>query len=73
MVQQRMVDREVEDAVRQGRFRTDHLHDAARAIVTMCTTLPTWWRPDGPLTAEQIAERYVDFFLDLMLTLAISE
>jgi AcrR family transcriptional regulator/transcriptional regulator with XRE-family HTH domain len=73
MVQQRMVDREVEDAVRQGRFRTDHPHDAARAVVTMCTALPTWWRPDGPLTAEQIAERYVDFSLDLMLTRAISE
>lgn len=73
IVQQRMVDREVEDAVRQGRFRTDHPHDAARAVVTMCTALPTWWRPDGPLTAEQIAERYVDFSLDLMLTRAISE
>lgn len=70
MVQQRMVDREVEDAVGQGRFRTDHPHDAARAVVTMCTALPTWWRPDGPLTAEQIAERYVDFSLDLMLTRA---
>lgn len=68
MAQQRMVDREVEDAVRQGRFRTDHPHEAARAVVTMCTALPTWWRPDGPLTAEQIAERYVDFSLDLMLT-----
>lgn len=65
-VQQRMVDVEVEEAVRQGRFRADHPHDAARAVVTMCTALPTWWRPDGSLTAEQIAERYVGFALDLM-------
>lgn len=73
IAQQRMVDREVDDAVRQGRFRTDHPHDAARAVVTMCTALPTWWRPDGPFTAEQIAERYVDFSLDLMLTRATSK
>jgi AcrR family transcriptional regulator/DNA-binding XRE family transcriptional regulator len=64
--QQRMVDREVEAAVREGRFRADHPHEAARAAVTMCTALPTWWRPDGPLCPEQIAEQYVGFALDLM-------
>jgi AcrR family transcriptional regulator/DNA-binding XRE family transcriptional regulator len=64
--QQRMVDHEVEDAVRQGRFRADHPHEAARAVVTMCTALPTWWRPDGPLSPEQVAEQYVGFALDLM-------
>lgn len=72
-VQQRMVDRQVEDAVRQGQFRADHPHDAARAVVTMCTALPTWWRPDGPLTAEQIAERYVSFALHLMGTRRATE
>lgn len=65
-VQQRMVDRSVEDAVRERRFRADHPHEAARAVVTMCTALPTWWRPDGPLTAEQVAEQYVGFALDMM-------
>ncbi|MFC5993514.1 helix-turn-helix domain-containing protein [Pseudonocardia hispaniensis] len=65
-VQQRMVDREVEAAVREHRFRADHPHEAARAAVTMCTALSTWWRPDGPFTAEQIAEQYVGFALDLM-------
>ena len=64
--QQRMVDREVEAAVREGRFRADHPHEAARAAVTMCTALPTWWRPDGPLRPEQVAEQYVGFALDLM-------
>jgi len=66
MVQQRMVDMEVEHAVREGWFHADHPHDASRAVVTMCTALPTWWRPDGPLSAEQVAERYVGFALDLM-------
>jgi AcrR family transcriptional regulator/DNA-binding XRE family transcriptional regulator len=66
VIQQRMVDREVDDAVRSGRFRADHPHEAARAVVTMCTALPTWWRPDGPLSATQVAEQYVGFALDLM-------
>lgn len=65
-VQQRMVDREVADAVRQGRFRSDHPYDAARAVVTMCTALPSWWQRDGPLTPEQVAERYVGFALELL-------
>jgi AcrR family transcriptional regulator/DNA-binding XRE family transcriptional regulator len=66
ITQQRMVDHEVENAVREGRFRADHPHEAARAVVTMCTALPTWWRPDGPLSPEQVAEQYVGFALDLM-------
>lgn len=66
ITQQRMVDHEVEDAVREGRFRADHPHEAARAVVTMCTALPTWWRPDGSLSPEQVADQYVGFALDLM-------
>lgn len=65
-VQQRMVDDEVEDAVRHGQFGADHPHVAARAVVTMCTALPSWWRPDGPLTPEQVAEQYVGIALDMM-------
>jgi len=64
--QQRMVDHEVEDAVRLGRFRADHPREAARAVVTMCTALPTWWRPDGPLRPEQVAEQYIGIALDVM-------
>lgn len=57
--QQRMVDHEVAEGVRAGRFRADHPHEAARAVVTMCTALPSWWRPDGPLAPEQVAAQYV--------------
>jgi AcrR family transcriptional regulator/DNA-binding XRE family transcriptional regulator len=68
--QQRMVDREVTDAVRAGQFRADKPHERARAIVTMCTALPTWWRPDGLYSPEEIAEQYVTFALDLMTAAA---
>ena len=40
-VQQRMVDHEVDAAVEQGRFHAEHPREAARAVVTMCTALPT--------------------------------
>jgi AcrR family transcriptional regulator/DNA-binding XRE family transcriptional regulator len=64
--QQRMVDDEVEQAVRAGRFSTDRPREAARAVVSMCTALPTWWHREGPFGPEQIAEQYVRFALDLM-------
>lgn len=63
---QRMVDDEVEQAVRHGDFRTPRPREAARAVVTMCTALPQWFRVPGPSTAEQVAEQYVDFALDLV-------
>lgn len=63
---QRMVDREVEAAVRAGLFRVDHPREAARAAVTLCTALPTWWQPGGLLTPEQVALQYVGFALDLV-------
>lgn len=64
--QQRVVDAEVEKAVSSGDFRTPHPREAARAVVTMCTALPTWYYPGGTLEPEQIARQYVDFALDVM-------
>jgi AcrR family transcriptional regulator len=64
--QQRMVDAEVDQAIAERRFATPHPHEASRAVVTMCTAIPQWYRPKGPLTPEQIADRYVEFALRLM-------
>lgn len=64
--QQRMVDAEAEEAHRNESFRTPVPHDASRAVVTMCTSIPHWYRPDGPATPEDIARMYVRFALDLM-------
>ena len=64
--QQRMVDAEAEAAYRLGQFGTPDPHDASRAVVTMCTSIPHWFRPDGPATPEEIARMYVRFAFDLM-------
>jgi len=64
--QQRMVDAEVQEAHRLGVFRTPSPHDASRAVVTMCTSIPHWYRPHGQATPEEIARMYVGFALDVM-------
>jgi AcrR family transcriptional regulator/DNA-binding Xre family transcriptional regulator len=64
--QQRMVDAEAEAAHREGLFGTPHPRDAARAVVTMCTSIPHWYKAGGPESPEEIARRYMRFALDLM-------
>jgi AcrR family transcriptional regulator len=66
--QQRMVDDEVQEGARRGVMRTRMPHEAARAVVTMCTALPQWWSPAGPFSAEATARQYVEFALDLVQT-----
>lgn len=64
--QQRMVDAEAQEAHRLGAFRTPSPHEASRAVVTMCTSIPHWYRPHGQATPEEIARMYVGFALDVM-------
>jgi len=63
---QRMVDAEVREAGRRGLFTTPLPHEAARAVVTMCTALPTWWSPAGPTPPATVAAQYVEFALDVV-------
>jgi AcrR family transcriptional regulator len=64
--QQRMLDEEAIEACRLGTFTTTRPREAARAVATMCTSLPQWYKADGPRTPEEIAAEYVDFALSLM-------
>ena len=63
---QQFFDAEVEDGVAQGVFSVTAPHEAARAVVTMCTGLAQWFSSSGPSTAEQVAAWYVEFALGLM-------
>ncbi|EME16507.1 TetR/AcrR family transcriptional regulator [Rhodococcus triatomae] len=63
-VQQRIFDRVVADGVVRGVFTTPTPADAARFVVTACTAVATWYRSDGPLTADEIISRYQDIALD---------
>ena len=64
--QQRMIDEEALAAAAAGRFRVPRPTDAARAVVTMCTSIPQWFKPDGALTPDRVAAQYVRHGLDLM-------
>lgn len=63
---QYLLDAQIDAAVREGAVTTAHPRDAGRAIATMCTSLPQWFRADGPSTPEQIAAEYARFALDLL-------
>lgn len=43
-----------------------------RAVATMCTSLPSWFRPDGPLSAAEVASRYRDFALAMLEGTAVA-
>lgn len=61
--QQRLFDEIVERGVAEGLVTTPFPHDAARAIITMCTGVAQWYSPAGQTTPEQLAARYVDLSL----------
>jgi len=63
---QYMLDDEAEAAIRAGEFRTPYAHNAARAISTMCTSLPQWFQSTGPTSAPEIARQYARFAVDIM-------
>ncbi|TNC25157.1 TetR/AcrR family transcriptional regulator [Amycolatopsis alkalitolerans] len=56
--QQETFERLVAEGVAAGRFHVDSVKDASRAVVTMCTSVATWYRTGGALTSDQVAAQY---------------
>ncbi|MGW0037743.1 TetR family transcriptional regulator [Gordonia sp. NPDC003376] len=50
----------------QGTFVVRRVSEAVTAVLTMCSGIPLWFRPDGPLTAREVADDYGDYALNLM-------
>ncbi|WP_415395068.1 TetR/AcrR family transcriptional regulator [Rhodococcus globerulus] len=48
----------IERGVEEGAFRTEYPRDAVRAIINMGQQVCVWWRADGALSAQDIADRY---------------
>lgn len=65
-LQQRVFQELIEEGVAAGAFRTPYAHDACVAILTMCAGVTIWYRPDGRLTARDVAERYSRFALAMV-------
>ncbi|MGW4480299.1 TetR/AcrR family transcriptional regulator [Rhodococcus triatomae] len=56
----------IDRGVEEGAFATPLPRDAARAIINMGQSVCTWWRSDGPLTPEDLAQRYADLALAMV-------
>ncbi|WP_194829721.1 TetR family transcriptional regulator [Nocardia sp. XZ_19_231] len=63
---QYLLDADIDTALAEADRSADRARDAGRAIATMCTALPQWFRLDGPSSPEQIATAYADFALGLL-------
>lgn len=46
----------IEQAVAEGSFRQINVPVVVRAISGMCNWLSQWYKPDGPMTAEEIGD-----------------
>jgi TetR/AcrR family transcriptional regulator, cholesterol catabolism regulator len=58
----------IADGVEAGDFRLIDERIAARSVLSALNGIAGWWRPDGPLSADQIAESYADLHLSGLLT-----
>jgi AcrR family transcriptional regulator len=56
----------VAEGVEAGVFRTPFPREATRAILTMCSGVAQWYRPDGSLSGDEIARRYAHLALSMV-------
>jgi AcrR family transcriptional regulator len=64
---QRLVLTEVIAAQTLGDFGPGDPHETTRAVLSLCNGVADWFRIEGAATPEQIADRYADFALRLVL------
>jgi hypothetical protein len=49
----------VEASTQEGIFTPKDPAETARALLGMCLSVARWYQPDGPLSPEELANRYV--------------
>lgn len=64
--QQRLFDQVVRDGVERGVFTTPFPDEATRALVTMSSAVAGWYRPRGPLSADELTARFQELALSLV-------
>lgn len=55
--------RTIKDGIRGGEFAPTDPRLTAMAILSALNGIATWYRPDGPLSSEEIGDQYADLFL----------
>ncbi len=56
----------VADGIAEEVFTTGYPVEASRAVLSMCSAIADWYRPDGPLDAPEVARRYIQLALGLL-------
>lgn len=63
---QELFERIIDQGAEAGEFHTPYPEDAARSILSLCAGLSLWYRPDGPLSRDQLVEQYARYALALV-------
>jgi AcrR family transcriptional regulator len=58
---QRLMDGVIHRGAAEAVFQAPYPDDISRAIITMCTSVAQWYRPNGLLSPSELAERYKFF------------
>jgi len=53
----------IEEGMRQGVFAVENAHLATVFVLSALNWTYHWFRPDGPMTIEQVADQYTTFVL----------
>jgi hypothetical protein len=61
------------DGVASGEFATPYPDEVARALLAMCTAVATWYRSDGPLSVDDVAQRYVQLAMSMASNVAVAD
>jgi AcrR family transcriptional regulator len=57
---QRLLRTTIEDGVQSGQLHVAHPGETTRALLGMLLAITTWYRPDGPLSPQELAARYAE-------------
>lgn len=57
----------LKEGIEAGVFREVQVSFAMRLVFSTLNGIPTWYRPDGPLSPDQIADQIADFLLEGLL------
>ena len=63
---QHQLDAQVDAAISAGLAATPAPRETARAIVSMCSALPQWFDPDGPMSPGDVAALHARLALDMI-------
>lgn len=66
--ERQLVELLIRGGIARSQFSVHRVDDSSRALLQMCSAVFSWYRFDGPLTPDQVADIYSGLALDMLLT-----